>query len=327
VHEAKLYSIKNSVLRCHLCWNLCEISEGEYGFCNIRVNKNGKLYTLTYGNISAMESRPIEIKPFYHFKPSSTSMTFSSYSCNLQCPWCQNWHFSRKPPPEVYNPVNPDEVIAAALKSGDLSVCASFNEPTLLFEYLLDLFRLAKQNGLLCTMVSNGYMTPKALKMLAEAGLDAINIDIKGDSEICGADDKVVWNNVRYALKLGIHVEVVNLIVTAVNDGADSVDRVIQKHLRYAGEEVPVHFTRYFPAFLYDKEATDIKILETAVKMARTSGIEYAYIGNVPGSKYENTFCPQCHELLIKRTGYRVIKNLIKNEECFNCGKKIYGVF
>jgi pyruvate formate lyase activating enzyme len=255
-------------------------------------------------------------------------MTFSTYSCNLQCPWCQNWHLSRKPPPETYNPVNPSEIVDAALKSGDLSICASFNEPTLLFEYLLDLFPIAKKKGLLCTMVSNGYMTPKALKMLADEGLDAINMDIKGDFKACGLkNEKVVWQNAKFAVKIGLHLEIVNLIVTGVNDSEDAINEVIEKHIRYAGKKIPIHFTRYFPAFMFDKPPTRIEVLERAVEVARKNDIEFAYIGNVSGHKYENTYCPQCNELLIQRTGYKIAKNLIRDGKCCNCGKEIYGVW
>jgi len=328
LHRATLYSRKNNTIRCYLCWNICKIEEGRKGFCNTRINRAGELYTLTYGNISAMESRPIEIKPFYHFKPSTTSMTFSTYSCNLQCPWCQNWHLSRKPPPENYPSMNPEYIVERALKCNDSSVCASFNEPTLLFEFLLDLFPVAKEKGLLCTMVSNGYMTPKALKKLVDAGLDAINIDIKGDPAICGLkNEKIVWKNAKYALKLGLHLEIINLIVTGVNDSEESINEVIENHLKYTGEEIPLHFTRYFPAFLFGKPPTKVKTLEKAVESAQKSGVEFSYIGNVPNHRYDNTYCPFCGELLIERRVYKVMKNRIRDGKCWRCGEKIYGVW
>ncbi len=330
--EASLYSIGGEKrVRCHLCWNLCSIDDGLRGRCNTRINVSGRLYTLTYGNISAMESRPVEIKPFFHFMPGTTSMTFSTYSCNLSCMWCQNWTSSRSLPRENYRAVPPEEVIKSAIKAGDLSTCASFNEPTLLFEYLLDLFPLAKEAGLRNTMVSNGYMMPKALKSLVDAGLDAINIDVKGDKEVyrryCGGKSDIhVWRNVRFAAKR-VHIEVVSLLVRDVNDDEESVREVVEKHLKYAGSKVPVHFIRYFPAFLFDKPPTDISKLEKAVKIARKEGIEYAYIGNVPGHKFENTCCPQCGALLVKRYHFTPVENRIKNGKCPECGKEIYGIW
>ncbi len=331
MREAKLYRrIKDGII-CQLCWRFCKIEEGETGFCRTRINRNGKLYTLTYGNLSAVESRPMEIKPFFHFKPGKTTLTFSTYSCNLDCPWCQNWHISKVEPPKVFSYVSPEELVEKALLFGDIGLCASFNEPTLLFEYLLDAFKLAKSKGLVNTMVSNGFMNLMALKMLRDAGLDAMNIDIKGDDGVykryCGGKAKFVWKIAKKAVELGIHVEMVNLIVTDINDTEDVIAEVIQNHLRHVGSSVPLHFTRYFPAYLFKNPPTPISKLEKAIEMAKKEGVEFVYIGNVPGHKYENTFCPNCGELLIKRYSYRVIENKIRDGKCPSCGYEIYGVW
>lgn len=327
LNPAELYTKKNGVLSCKLCWNRCLIRENEIGLCNTRVNINGNLYTLTYGNLSAVESRPIEIKPFYHFLPSSTSTTFSTYSCNLQCPWCQNWHLSKKPPNNQYDEIEPHKVVDVALDNGDSSICASLNEPSLLFEYLLDLFPLARENGLWCTMVSNGYMMPQALKKIVEAGLDAMNFDIKNERSFYHGDSSEItkiWRNVRYAIKKGVNAEVVKLLVSGIDDNQRAIEEIIENHLKYAGSQIPIHFTRYFPAFMYDEPPTGIEILENTVKMARKEGIEFAYIGNVSGHKYENTYCPQCNKLLIHRR-YNVLENKIIDEQCPQCKKTIYG--
>ncbi len=331
MREAKLYrKIKDGII-CQLCWRFCKIEEGEMGFCRTRVNRKGKLYTLTYGNLSAVESRPMEIKPFFHFKPGKTTLTFSTYSCNLDCPWCQNWHISKVEPPKVFSYVSPEELVEKAILFGDVGLCASFNEPTLLFEYLLDAFKLAKSKGLVNTMVSNGFMSLMALKMLRDAGLDAMNIDIKGNDDVyeryCGGKAKFVWKIAKKAVELGIHVEMVNLIVTDVNDSEDVIAEVIQNHLKHVGSKIPLHFTRYFPAYLFKKPPTPISKLEKAIGMAKREGVEFVYIGNVPGHRYENTFCPNCGELLIKRYSYRVIENKIRDGRCPSCGYEIYGVW
>ncbi len=331
MREAKLYrKIKDGII-CQLCWRFCKIEEGEMGFCRTRVNRNGKLYTLTYGNLSAVESRPMEIKPFFHFKPGKTTLTFSTYSCNLDCPWCQNWHISKVEPPKVFSYVSPEELVEKAMLFGDVGLCASFNEPTLLFEYLLDAFKLAKSKGLVNTMVSNGFMSLMALKMLRDAGLDAMNIDIKGNDDVyeryCGGKAKFVWKIAKKAVELGIHVEMVNLIVTDVNDSEDVIAEVIQNHLKHVGSKIPLHFTRYFPAYLFKKPPTPISKLKKAIGMAKREGAEFVYIGNVPGHRYENTFCPNCGELLIKRYSYRVIENKIRDGRCPSCGYEIYGVW
>ncbi|RKX60723.1 MAG: AmmeMemoRadiSam system radical SAM enzyme [Thermodesulfobacteriota bacterium] len=329
--EAKLYkTLKNKII-CLLCWRFCKIENNETGFCRTRINKNGKLYTLTYGNISAIESRPMEIKPFFHFKPGRTTLTFSTYSCNLTCPWCQNWHISKTEPPLIYKSVTPEEIVNLALKSGDVGLCASFNEPLLLFEFLLDTFKLAKSMGLVNTMVSNGFMTLKALKLLKEAGLDAINIDIKGNDKVyknyCGGKAEFVWKIAQRAVEMGIHVEMVNLLITDVNDDENTISEVVENHLKYVGTKIPLHFTRYYPAYLFNKPPTEIRKLEKAIEIAKKKGIEFVYIGNVPGHRYENTYCPRCGELLIKRYSYKILENKIKNGKCPKCGKEIYGVW
>lgn len=329
MREAALYRSVGDHTMCLLCHRFCKIKEGDHGFCKLRKNYRGKLFTLSYGRISFIESRPIEIKPFFHFKPGSTSTTFAGYSCNFECPWCQNWEISRALPsgPEVA----PELIVEKALNFGDLSVCGSLNEPTILYEFLLEVFRLAKKNGLLTTLVSNGYMSKMALRGLRKAGLDALKVDVKGGEEIyrsyLSAKVKNVWRVVNEALKLGIHVEIVNLLVTKVSDSEESIREVIQQHLKFAGEYVPLHFTRYFPAYLFKEKATDLQKLELAVEMAKKEGLEFVYLGNVPGHRYENTFCPSCRRLLIRRFSYRLLENRIRDGKCPYCSKELYGVW
>ncbi len=330
MHPARAWRRVGNEIICQLCYHFCRLREGEFGRCKARFVKDGELYTLTYGNVSAMESRPMEIKPFFHFLPGKTAITFSTYSCNLDCPWCQNWHLSKVSPPMSYSVVKPEEVVEKALIFGDVATCASFNEPTLLYEYLLDLFPLAKSRGLFNTIVSNGYMTPLALKELVKAGLDAMNVDLKGDERVyrlCGGKAKNVLKTIKTAKKLGVHLEVVCLLITDLNDDEDSVRWVVENHLKYAGAEVPLHFTRYFPAYLFKRPPTPVERIERAIEIAKREGVEFVYIGNVPGHTYENTYCPNCGELLIKRYSFRVIEVRLKNGRCWRCGREIYGFF
>ncbi len=330
MHPARAWRRVGNEIICQLCYHFCRLREGKFGRCKARFVKDGELYTLTYGNVSAMESRPMEIKPFFHFLPGKTAITFSTYSCNLDCPWCQNWHLSKVSPPMSYSVVKPEEVVEKALIFGDVATCASFNEPTLLYEYLLDLFPLAKSRGLFNTIVSNGYMTPSALKELVKAGLDAMNVDLKGDERVyrlCGGKAKNVLKTIKTAKKLGVHLEVVCLLITDLNDDEDSVRWVVENHLKYAGAEVPLHFTRYFPAYLFKRPPTPVERIERAIEIAKREGVEFVYIGNVPGHTYENTYCPNCGELLIKRHSFRVIEVRLKNGRCWRCGREIYGFF
>lgn len=199
----------------------------------------------------------------------------------------------------------------------------------MLFEYSLDVFPLAKSVGLYNTFVSNGYMTIEALRMLKEAGMDAIKFDIKGDEEAvkryCSADVNIVWRNISYAKTLGLHVEVVTLVIPGVNDDEDCIREIAHRHLKEAGPERPLHFTRFYPAYeMMDKPQTSVETLELARKIARDEGVQYVYLGNVPGHPFENTYCHVCGELLIRRFGFDVIRyELTKNKRCQKCGSEI----
>ena len=329
MREALLYEkLRGTKVRCLLCERRCVVEEGGRGLCGTRVNVGGSLYTLTYGNLSAIESRPIEIKPFFHFWPGSTSLTFSSWSCNFLCPWCQNWHLSKvEPDPARAAYVPPEKVVELAARR-DEGVCVSFNEPTLLFEYSLDVFRLAKERGLYCTYVSNGYMSLEALRMLRESGLDGLKIDVKGGEEeyrrYNRASADVVWRNAREAKKMGIHVEIVYLVVTGATDGEETILSVIERHLKELGPDTPLHFTRYYPAYMYSEPPTRVEKLEWCYQQARRMGVRFPYIGNVPGHPYENTYCPECGAMLIKRYGPRVVKYaLAEGGKCPRCGEEI----
>lgn len=243
---------------------------------------------------------------------------------------CQNWHLSKfEPNPERASYYSPEQVVKMALLAKDEGVCASFQEPTLLTDWTLDLFKLARDEGLYCCYVSNGYMTIEALMALKEAGLDGLKIDVKGDAEVykryCGGVDvEVVWRNAREAKRLGLHVEIVNLIVTDVNDDEECLRWIIERHLKEVGPETPLHFTRYYPAYKFHNPPTKVETLKKAYEVAKKEGIMYPYVGNVPGHPYENTYCPRCGDELITRRGYIVVRyRLTEDKRCRRCGQEI----
>jgi pyruvate formate lyase activating enzyme len=322
-------SLSENKARCLICERKCILEEGKRGFCKTKMNIRGKIYTVVYGDISALESRPIEIKPFFHFWPGSTALTFSTWSCNFICPWCQNWNLS-KVEPSIYNAnyIPPEKVVEMALRNQDEGICVSFNEPLMLFEYSLDVFKVAKNRNLYNTFVSNGYMTLEALKMLKEAGLDGLKIDVKGSREeykkFNVANVEVVWRNAREAKKLGIHVEIVYLVVTGATDEESTIEDVIKTHVKELGQETPIHFTRYYPVYMYNEPPTPIEKLEWAYKRSKEFGVLFPYVGNVPGHAYENTYCPNCGELLIKRYNTLVLKYRVTEDgRCPRCNMKI----
>jgi pyruvate formate lyase activating enzyme len=330
VHEAVLYqTLPNKKVECGTCERRCVIAEDQLGFCKTRQNIDGRLYTLVYGDISTSSANPIEKKPFFHFWPGSYALTIGTWSCNFTCLWCQNFDITKFPPnPRKATYISPKKLIDITLREQCQGTSISFNEPTLLFEYSLDVFRLARSKSLYNTYVSNGYLTLEALRMLKDAGLDAIKFDVKGDKEAyqkyCGADVSIVWRNVAEAKKLGLHTEIVALVIPGVNDDEACITEIVHRHIEAAGPQTPLHFTQYYPAYKFTAPRTPVKTLENAHKIAKREGAQYVYVGNVPGHELENTYCQRCGHLLIERFGFQVLKyRLTRDKGCPQCGEKI----
>ncbi len=329
VRDALLFTPINSGVVCNLCERMCKIPKGGVGFCRARGNLGGRLYTLVYGDIASFSANPIEKKPFFHFYPGTTALTVGSWGCNFTCPWCQNWEISKpEANSERANYISPARLVELALMEGCRGVSVSFNEPTLLFEYSLDLFKLAKKAGRYTNYVSNGYMTSEALRMLREAGMDAIKIDVKGDTQTvrryCGADVDKVWSRAEEARQMGRHVEIVALLIPDVNDSEASIREVASKVLERLGRDTPLHFTCYRPNYEFHNMPTPVKTVERACEIAKEVGLNYVYVGNAPGHRYENTYCPRCGERVVERRGVRLIRKLLTDDgACPRCCLKI----
>lgn len=330
IKETLLYeSLKNGKVRCKVCERRCVISKGKTGFCKTRKNMDGKLHTLVYGDISSISANPIEKKPLFHFWPGSVALTVGTWSCNFTCLWCQNFSLSKVPPnPEKANYISPEKFVEMVDKYRCYGTSISFNEPILLFEWSLDVFKLAKERGFYNTFVTNGYMTLDVLKMLIEAGLDALNVDIKGCKDevlrFCGANVEYVWRNCVEAKRLGAHIEITTLIVTGVNNDLECLRSIAQRIVKELGENTPWHVTRYYPAYKYHAPSPKVEFLEEVRKMGIEEGLNYVYLGNVPGHPWENTYCPNCREFLIKRYIFDIVDfNLTEKSECPKCGEKI----
>ncbi|MGD8752943.1 MAG: AmmeMemoRadiSam system radical SAM enzyme [Anaerolineales bacterium] len=319
-------------IRCLVCERRCLLVAGGKGWCRTRENRAGTIYTLTYGAISSLSANPIEKKPLYHFFPSSRALTVGSWSCNFGCPWCQNWEISKAEPPARVRFLSPKDFIEAAHNAGCQGTSISFNEPTLSLEWSLDVFQLAREHNLYNTFVTNGYMTSEALGLLSKSGLDAMNVDIKGESQIVrrlckGVDVEWVWRRCRQAREINIHLEVTTLVIPGVNDGDKVIYGIAERLFEQLGPEIPWHISAYQPAYRYKASPTPVSTLERAWEIGKDVGLEYVYLGNIPGHRLENTYCPECGELLIKRLGFMVTKNDIHEGNCPHCGRAIYGVW
>jgi len=333
VREALLYEHLGDKVQCHTCERRCLIPEGELGFCATRKNIGGQLYTLAYGDISSISANPIEKKPFFHFYPGTKALTIGSWSCNFTCPWCQNYDISKSPQNigkgQYINSATFIELIGRYHCQG---TSVSFNEPTMLFEYSLDIFKLARDKSYYNTYVTNGYMTEQALEMLVAHGLNAMNIDIKGEVEVvrrfCSADINIVWRNAARAKGWGVWVELTTLVIPSVNDAEDGLSRIARKIKGELGVDTPWHLSGYYPAYKFRSEsyvpATPVSTLEKARDIGKAEGLKYVYAGNVPGHPYENTYCPSCNQSLIERYGFSITKyNISSDKHCPYCGEGI----
>ncbi|MGC9149340.1 MAG: radical SAM protein [Sulfolobales archaeon] len=321
----------DSRIKCLICERRCVIENMRRGICRNYVNIDGVLYHVGYGVISAVESRPIEIKPFFHYWPNSTALTFSGYGCNFYCPWCQNHFLSFSDPLHSSNKYSPEDLVKLALASGDEGLNASFNEPATLFDFLLDVFDLGRRKSLYGSIVTNGYFTLEAVKKLLEIGVNGWSIDIKGCPKmrraLASIDHSIIYRNARYILDNNGHVEMVYLVVTNTNDFEECYQWIIDQHLRYLGNETPLHINRYYPAHNWREPPTSISKLLKIAEEAKKSGIEYVYVGNIGDPVYESTKCPRCGKLLIGRIGFRVEYFNVSREgdtyRCPRCGYKI----
>ena len=248
---------------CLTCERRCRLVEGGTGWCRTRRNEGGVLYTLIYGAVSSVSANPIEKKPLYHFYPGTYALTAGSWGCNFGCPWCQNWEISKKPPPAAGPFTSPAAFVDEVLRLGCRGTSISFNEPTLSLEWSLEVFRLARSRGLYNTLVTNGYMTPEALRLLVEAGLDGMNVDLKGKAEAVrrhckGIDVERVWNACRLAREAGVHLELTTLVIPGVNDDDSSLHEVAGRIVSELGADVPWHVTGYFPAYRFHAPPTSV---------------------------------------------------------------------
>ena len=327
VRQALLQEGSDGKVRCLTCERRCLLAPGASGWCRTRTNVDGTLVTLNYGNVSAISANPIEKKPLHHFFPGSAALTGGSWGCNFGCPWCQNWDISKSPLRRGHY-ITPEDFVQTAVNWGCQGTSISFNEPTLSLEWSLDVFRLARKEGLYNTYVTNGYMTPQALDLLCDAGLDAMNVDVKGDAhavnKYCqGIDVEKVWRNCLHARQRSVHLEITTLVIPGVNHDEETLGGIARKIHGELGAQTPWHLSAYHPAYRYSAPPTPVTALERGWSLAHEVGLQYVYLGNVPGHRLENTYCPLCGLLLIERQDLRVRQYRLKDNSCPECGKAI----
>jgi pyruvate formate lyase activating enzyme len=331
--EAYNYIVLGKNVECKLCPNECKMEPESRSKCKVRVHKNQKLYSLVYGNPAAIHIDPIEKKPLYHFFPRSRAFSLGFAGCNFQCLNCQNWELSQEKPEDLKNvSLFPEEAVAAAGKNNCLSIAYTYNEPSVVYEYMLDTAKLARNRGIKNVWVSNGYINREPLVEYCKY-LDGANVDLKSFSE-------AVYQKLNYGklqpvldtlLTLKEHdvwFEITNLMVPTYSDDMAMIREMCRWINKYLGPNYPLHFSRFGPKYkLEHLPPTPPSKLMQAWNIAREEGLNFVYLGNyrTPDGKSSHTFCPHCGETVIERVGYLITKYSILDHKCANCETQIPG--
>jgi pyruvate formate lyase activating enzyme len=332
LHEGRWWEpLDGGAVHCYLCPRHCRIHEGQAGFCFIRVNRGGKLYSLGYGAPAALQVDPIEKKPLHHFLPGTRVFSLGTAGCNMGCFFCQNWDISKSKADQVRSQaVAAEDVPLLAREHGCDSIAFTYNEPTIWGEYVIDICRAARAVGLKTVMVSNGYITREAFGDIYEH-VDAANIDLKAFTEnfygkITLTHLEPVLATLRWLRReTNVWVEITNLMIPGLNDDPAETRRLAEWILRELGADVPLHFTAFHPDFkLKDRGRTPAATLDRARDIAREVGLRFVYEGNI-FTEAANTFCPGCGVVLIRRSWHDVVENKLVDGKCCTCGIEIAG--
>lgn len=333
-HRAMFWEkLDNKQAKCLLCPRECHVADVERGYCGVRENQGGEYYTLVYGPLCSANVDPIEKKPLFHYVPASAAFSVATAGCNMECKFCQNWQISQFRPEQVEStPVSPDRLVAACKGRNCPTIAYTYSEPIVFYEYMHDTAALARRQGIGSVMISNGYILEKPLRQLCRQ-LTGVKVDFKAFSdkfysEVCSGELKPVLRTLEVLKDIGIWFELVILIIPTLNDSPDEIERMSKWVLDKLGPDVPMHFTRFQPTYrLTNLPQTPVSTIERCRKIAMDAGVHYVYAGNVPTHPGENTYCHKCKEELIRRVGFRVSANRVKDGKCPKCAAPIPGVW
>ena len=332
-------SLEDGMLRCTACAHRCKIGPGKRGICHVRFNEGGEL-RVPWGYVAALQVDPIEKKPFSHVFPGIQALTFGMLGCDFHCGYCQNWVTSQAlRDPSIgldarsVTELSPQELVRIARQSGAQAVVSSYNEPLITSEWAVSVFKEAQAAGLLCAFVSNGNATPKALAYLRPY-LSAYKVDLKSMQDRqyrkLGGVLNHVLDTIQAAHDLGLWVEVVTLLVPGFNDSPEELWDAA-RFLASVSPDIPWHVTAFHPDYkMIDPPPTSARGLQTAAEIGQEAGLHYVYAGNLPGrvGSLEDTLCPHCQKVLIRRSGYVIREyNLTSSGTCPQCGTAIPGVW
>lgn len=321
------------IVECRLCHHRCRLNEGERGQCRVRINLDGKLFSLVYGKPCSVHIDPIEKKPLYHVLPASSSFSLATAGCNLHCKFCQNWQISQSAPEETQNiEMSPEAVVRSALDNRCRSIAYTYSDPVIFYEYMFDTAKLAKQNGLINIFRTAAFIEKEPLLELCPF-IQTASVDLKGITEeyyekMCSAKLEPVLQAIKIMHQQGVWIELTNLVVPTWNDSEKDIGDLCRWIKDNLGPDVPLHFSRFWPMHqLTSLPPTPEKTLERAREIGLALGLHYVYIGNLPEHEGNNTYCPKDGKLLVRRIGYSILENNIVNGQCKYCGTVIPGLW
>lgn len=317
---------------CLICPNECTLKDGELSDCHNRIARNSKLYTMAFGNPCAVNIDPVEKKPLHHFLPGTTAFSIATAGCNLACLNCQNWTISQTSPDKTKNlTLLPAEVVRQAATGGCRSIAYTYSEPVTFYEYVYETAQLARERGIKNIMVSNGYINREPLQQLCRY-IDAANIDLKSFTDstylkLTGGRLQPILDSLKTYRDEGVWLEITNLVVPGWTDKPDEMKQMCNWLAENGFSDTPLHFSRFQPQYkLEHLPPTPAGILVKAAETAKDEGLKYIYIGNLPGSGYDDTTCPSCGKKVVDRSGYRIVTQSLAGGKC-SCGTKIPGVW
>ncbi len=332
--EARYYKkLEHKEIECELCPRKCKVGDRERGYCGCRENQGGTYYTLVHSYPCSAHVDPIEKKPLFHFLPGTKAFSIATAGCNINCKFCQNWEISQVRPEQVRTYYLPPEDIAAyAEESGSRAIAYTYSEPVVFYEYMLDCAKAGRKRGIKSVVITAAYINHDPwLELIGE--VDAIKVDFKAFTEefyqdVCHGKLKPVMDALVDLAQSNIWYELVYLVVPTLNDDLGDIRRMSKWIVKELGRDVPVHFTRFHPMYLLKNlPPTPVSALENARNIAMDEGMNFVYVGNVPGHQGEHTYCPDCKQVVIERVGYRIIGMNLKDGKCGFCQKDIPGVW
>ncbi|MFA5134592.1 MAG: AmmeMemoRadiSam system radical SAM enzyme [Patescibacteria group bacterium] len=335
--QAILYdTLEDNKVRCNVCNHHCTIFPSTRGVCGVRENRNGTLYLLVYGKVISEAVDPIEKKPFFHFLPGTKSLSIATVGCNFRCANCQNWQISQASKQSGYTDLSisgtertPEQIIADAIETRCDSISYTYTEPTIFLEYALDCMKLARERGIKNCWVSNGYMSGQTLELILPY-LDAINVDLKffdatQYQKVCGGKLEPILQNLKTLKQNSVWVEVTTLSIPTLSDTDALFGDIARFIYTQLGASTPWHVSAFSPEISFRLQhlpATDVRTLERAYEIGKQAGLQYVYIGNVPGHRGEHTYCPKCGTIVIERKGFRTARR-DRDGTCPSCGTTI----